>query len=190
MQVCQPITKKAITTQLFYIVNRYHDQLYLLGFNEPARNFQNTNFAGLGGLGNDRVSAQAQDCSGSSNANFTTPADGGRPTMQMYLWPGPTPDFDGSIDADIVIHEHTHGLSNRLHGNASGLSTNMSRGMGEGWSDFYAHSLLGKPTDPVQGIYTLSGYATYRGTANVHVELLLWDQAVSEGRDRTHRRCQ
>jgi len=157
--------QKAITTQLFYIVNRYHDEMYLLGFNEPARNFQTTNFAGQGGVGNDRVVAQAQDCSGTNNANFTTPADGSRPTMQMYLWTGPAPDFDGSLDADIVIHEHTHGLSNRLHGNASGLSTNMARGMGEGWSDFYGHSMLSEPLDPINGIYTTGGYATYLGAA-------------------------
>jgi len=156
--------QKATTTQLFYIVNRYHDELYLLGFNEAARNFQNTNFTGQGN-GNDRVSAQSQDCSGTNNANFTTPADGTRPTMQMYLWTGPNPDFDGSLDADVIVHEHTHGLSNRLHGNASGLSTNMSRGMGEGWSDFYGHALLSEPSDPINAIYTTGSYDTYNITA-------------------------
>jgi len=152
--------QKATATQLFYIVNRYHDEMYRLGFTESAFNFQNTNFTGQG-AGNDRVSAQAQDCSGSDNANFTTPADGTRPTMQMYLWTGPNPDFDGSLDAEVVIHEHTHGLSNRLHGNASGLSSNMSRGMGEGWSDFYSYTMLAEPTDPINGVYTTGGYATY-----------------------------
>ena len=87
----------------------------------------------------DRVSAEGQDSSGTNNANFATPADGGRGRMQMYLWTGPTPDYDGTTDAEIIIHEVTHGTSNRLHGNASGLSTNMSGGMGEGWGDFYAH---------------------------------------------------
>jgi hypothetical protein len=81
--------------------------------------------------------------------------------MQMYLWTGPTPDYDGTADADVIIHEVTHGTSNRLHGNASGLSSNMSRGMGEGWSDFYAHVLLSEPTDPLNGVYSLGGYATY-----------------------------
>ncbi|HKP69779.1 MAG TPA: M36 family metallopeptidase [Pyrinomonadaceae bacterium] len=156
--------QKAITTSLFYISNRYHDELYTLGFTEAARNFQNTNFTGQGN-GNDRVSAQAQDCSGTNNANFTTPADGTRPTMQMYLWTGPTPDFDGSLDADVIIHEYTHGLSNRLHGNSSGLSTNMARGMGEGWGDFYGHAMLSEPTDPIDGIYTTGSYDTYLGAA-------------------------
>ncbi len=153
--------QRAIVTQLFYITNWYHDETYRLGFTEQARNFQNDNF-GRGGSGADRVSAEAQDCAGTNNANFGTPADGGRGRMQMYLWTNPTPDFDGSLDADIVIHELTHGLSNRLHGNGSGLGgLNMSRGMGEGWSDFYAHALLSESSDPINGIYTLSGYATY-----------------------------
>ncbi|HSU25795.1 MAG TPA: M36 family metallopeptidase, partial [Pyrinomonadaceae bacterium] len=94
--------QKAITTQLFYIVNRYHDELYRLGFTEQAGNFQTDNF-GRGGAGKDRISAQAQDCLGSNNANFGTPADGFRPVMQMYLWTSPSPDFDGSLDADVVV---------------------------------------------------------------------------------------
>lgn len=152
-------------TQLFYICNWYHDETYRLGFTEQARNFQGSNF-GRGGLEGDRVSAEAQDGSGTNNANFGTPADGGRGRMQMYVWDGPEPDIDGDLDAAIIIHEHTHGLSNRLHGNGSGLTINMSRGMGEGWSDFYAHSLLSEPTDPINGIYTIASYATYRGAAN------------------------
>lgn len=152
--------QKGITTSLFYISNRIHDEYYRLGFTEQAKNFQHDNF-GRGGAGNDRVAAQAQDCSGTNNANFTTPADGSRPTMQMYLWTAPTPDFDGSLDADVIIHEYTHGLSNRLHGNGGGLSSNMSRGMGEGWGDFYGHAMLSEPSDPINGIYTTGSYDTY-----------------------------
>ena len=156
--------QRAAITQLFYITNWYHDELYRLGFTEQARNFQASNF-GRGGAEADRVSGEAQDCSGSNNANFSTPADGGRGRMQMYIWTGPTPDLDGDLDAEVIIHEATHGTSNRLHGNGSGLSTNMARGMGEGWSDFYAHCLLSEPTDPINGIYTAGGYDTYLITA-------------------------
>ena len=150
------------TTQLFYICNWYHDELYRLGFTEQALNFQNSNF-GRGGAENDRVRGEGQDSSGTNNANFSTPADGARPRMQMYIWTAPNPDIDGNVDADVVIHEHTHGLSNRLHGNGSGLSTNMARGMGEGWSDFYGHALLSEPGDPINGIYTTGSYDTYLG---------------------------
>jgi hypothetical protein len=156
--------QRGAVIQMFYVMNLYHDELYRLGFTEAARNFQNTNFSGQG-VGNDRVSAEGQDSSGTNNANFSTVADGGRGRMQMYLWTGPTPDYDGTTDADIMIHEATHGTSNRLHGNASGLSTNMSGGMGEGWGDFYGHAMLSEPTDPINGVYTTGGYATYLGAA-------------------------
>ncbi len=159
-----PQAQRGAVIQMFYIMNIYHDLMYSLGMTEQAFNFQNDNF-GRGGVGNDRVSAEGQDSSGSNNANFATPADGGRGRMQMFLWTGPTPDYDGTTDTDIIIHEVTHGTSNRLHGNASGLSSNMARGMGEGWGDFYAHAMLSEPSDPINGIYTTGGYATYLGTA-------------------------
>ena len=37
----------------------------------------------------DSIRAEAQDGSGINNANMNTPADGGRPRQQMYLWNGP-----------------------------------------------------------------------------------------------------
>ena len=82
--------------------------------------------------------------------------------MQMYLFTGTNPNIDGSLDADVVVHEHTHGLSNRLHGNGSGLTNDMARAMGEGGSDFYALSLLSQPSDPVNGVYATATYATYK----------------------------
>jgi hypothetical protein len=72
---------------LFYLNNVIHDRLYRHGFNEAAGNFQVSNF-GKGGAGNDPVNAEAQDGSGTDNANFSTPNDGSRPRMQMYLWTG------------------------------------------------------------------------------------------------------
>ncbi len=146
-------------TNMFYWVNRYHDLTYLLGFNEASRNFQTNNF-GRGGLGNDRVSAEGQDSSGTNNANFSTVPDGTRGRMQMFLWTGPTPDRSGDLDQDVIFHELTHGLSNRLHANAAGLSTNMSGGMGEGWSDFYARSLLSDASENPNGVFTIGGWAT------------------------------
>ncbi|MCS6873352.1 MAG: M36 family metallopeptidase [Pyrinomonadaceae bacterium] len=176
-----PQAQRGAVIQMFWVMNWYHDELYRLGFTEPAFNFQHDNF-GRGGLGNDRVSAEGQDSSGTNNANFATPADGGRGRMQMYIWTGPTPDYDGTTDADVIIHEVTHGLSNRLHGNASGLTSNMSRGMGEGWSDWYAHVMLSEPTDPINGIYTTGGYVTYLVvsgfTANYYYGIRRFPKAV------------
>ncbi|MGZ5210661.1 MAG: T9SS-dependent M36 family metallopeptidase [Kaistella sp.] len=78
----------AATTNLFYVNNKIHDIFYRLGFTETARNFQAWNF-GKGGEQNDYIQAEAQDGSGTNNANFVTPPDGTRPRMQMYLFNPP-----------------------------------------------------------------------------------------------------
>jgi len=124
------------TTNLFYWNNLIHDLAYIYGFTESARNFQNNN-QGRGGAGLDYVLAEAQDGSGTNNANFATPPDGSRPRMQMYLWTSPTPDRDGDVDNGIIIHEYTHGISNRLTGSGVGCLSNIEQ-MGEGWSDYFA----------------------------------------------------
>ena len=151
--------RNGIVTNLFYWTNIYHDRLYLLGFTEAARNFQTNNF-GRGGSGNDAVSAEAQDSSGVNNANFSTPADGSPGRMQMYIFTGPTPQRDGSIDAEVFLHELTHGLSNRLHNNGSGLTTQQAGGMGEGWSDYYGRCLLSTADEDVHGIFAMGAYVT------------------------------
>jgi hypothetical protein len=155
--------------------------MYLLGFTEQARNFQNDNF-GRGGVGNDRVFAEGQDCGGVNNANFNTPADGTSGRMQMYIFTGPTPDRDGTLDTGVIVHELTHGLSHRLIGNGSGLSANMSGGMGEGWSDFYAHSMLSEPTHPIDGLYTIGGWVTLQlatqGTTNYYYGIRRFPKAL------------
>ena len=77
----------AATTQLFYMNNFLHDFTYRYGFTEEAGNFQQSNY-GNGGNGGDYVLAEAQDGSGTNNANFATPPDGGNGRMQMFLWTG------------------------------------------------------------------------------------------------------
>lgn len=150
----------AAVVQLFYWNNFMHDKLYQLGFTEAAGNFQSNNF-GKGGAGNDAVQADAQDGSGVNNANFSTPPDGSPGRMQMYIFNGSTPNRDGDLDAEVVLHEYTHGLSNRRVGGGVGISALQTGGMGEGWSDFYAMALLSEPGDDVNGVYAYGGYVTY-----------------------------
>lgn len=123
----------AAITNLFYWNNIIHDLLYQYGFDEAGGNFQENNY-GNGGLGSDSVNAEAQDGSGTCNANFGTPADGGNPTMQMYI----CNDKDGDFDNLVIVHEYGHGVSNRLTGGpgTTGCLSNQEQ-MGEGWSDFY-----------------------------------------------------
>ncbi|MCM3871622.1 MAG: M36 family metallopeptidase [Pyrinomonadaceae bacterium] len=154
--------RRGMITQLFYVTNWYHDKLYLLGFDEAAGNFQLTNFSGMG-LGNDRVLAEGQDNASVNNANFSTPPDGQSGRAQMFRFTGPTIDRDGSLDSEILIHELTHGTSNRLIGNAAGLIWDPGVGLGEGWSDYYALSLLNNTNaDDPNGNYASGAYATYK----------------------------
>jgi hypothetical protein len=156
-----PLTySDAAVTQLFYWGNVYHDRLMALGFNEAAGNFQQINFSGLG-VGNDRVQLDSQDGSGTNNANFSTPADGSSGRCQMYIFTGPTPDRDGSLDGDIVFHELTHGTSNRLH-TPGNLPAPQGGGMGEGWSDFYGMLLNAEAGDDPHAVYPTGAYATYQ----------------------------
>jgi hypothetical protein len=155
------LSSNASVVQLFYWCNWMHDKLYELGFTEAAGNFQVNNF-GRGGAGNDPVMADAQDGGGFNNANMETFSDGVSPRMQMYLFDGPTPALDGSLDAEIVLHEYTHGLSNRRVGGGIGIFELQTIGMGEGWSDFYPLALLSEPTDDVNGTYALGAYSTYQ----------------------------
>jgi len=75
----------AAITNLFYWNNSMHDVWYHYGFDDASGNFQFNNY-GRGGSGSDEVMAEAQDGSGTNNANFATPPDGQNPRMQMYVW--------------------------------------------------------------------------------------------------------
>jgi hypothetical protein len=105
----------ASVVELFYWANWAHDQFYQLGFTEAAGNFQNNNF-GRSGAGNDALQADAQDGEGVNNSNMSTSGDGVAPRMQMYIFTGPTPDRDGVMDTEVVLHEYTHGVCDRMIG--------------------------------------------------------------------------
>lgn len=308
----EPEAQSAAAVNLFYLNNWMHDSWYDSGFDEASGNAQFSNY-GRGGVEGDPIRAEGQDYSGRNNANMSTPADGGNPRMQMFLWSGllegrfevlipalgeypyqvanfgprqfavqnqvvifddatigedpvtgatgtetdgcesaanasalrgrialidrgfcdfvtkvmnaqaagalgalivdnvveppiamgggPVPSIvtpsmfitleagnairdalvdgpvtvvmervntvliDGTIDYQIVSHEWFHYASNRLVGNASGLSNAQGRGMGEGWSDFNAMMLtvresdLAVPANPdYSGVYAVASY--------------------------------
>ncbi|KAI8812358.1 Fungalysin metallopeptidase-domain-containing protein [Cladochytrium replicatum] len=130
----------AAVTNLFYWNNVIHDLFYRYGFDEESGNFQENNF-GRGGIEGDAVIANAQDGSGTNNANFATPPDGMRGRMRMYVWDNTDPYRDGDLEAGIIIHEYAHGISTRLTGgpaNSGCLGWGESGGMGEGWGDVFA----------------------------------------------------
>ena len=121
----------ASVTQLFYAANMYHDLFYNLGFNEAAGNFEANN-NGAGGKDSDAVFLNAQDASGT---NFAMLVDGQLGHIRMYIWTYSSAHRDCSFDADVIIHEYTRGLSNRLTGgpaNLACLNVLESGGMGAG----------------------------------------------------------
>jgi len=80
---------QAAATHLFYVLNFLHDWYYDAGYDEKSGNHQNDNF-GRGGLGRDSLRAEAQDYSGTNNANAQVPADGQSPIIQMFVFSGPS----------------------------------------------------------------------------------------------------
>ncbi|KAF8156604.1 Fungalysin metallopeptidase-domain-containing protein [Crassisporium funariophilum] len=156
----------AARVNAFYIVNSVHDLTYRYGFTEAAFNFQNDNF-GKGGVGNDRVTVSVQDSAGTDNADFSTPADGQSGRMRMFLWDLTSPQRDGALENDIVVHENTHGVTNRMTGGGTGrcLQTTEAGGMGEGWSDAMAdwtEKTSSAVPDYVMGQYVINDPAGIR----------------------------
>lgn len=116
----QPSTYlNASITNLFYMNNIMHDVWYKYGFNELNGNFQQNNY-GRGGTVSfigDAVQADAQDGAtitpqNLNNANFSTPADGTRPRMQMYLWNVPSAITPLTINSPADIAGAKAGVDN------------------------------------------------------------------------------
>jgi hypothetical protein len=141
--------------QVYYYIGKFHDHLAAapIGFTRAAGNFE--------AVDGDAIQANTDDGANiangfpdgfhTDNANMGTPPDGIPPRMQMYLFRDPADPTDpflpsnGGDEADVIYHEFTHGLSNRLVVDALGNSTlgNIQAGsMGEAWSDWYAMDFL------------------------------------------------
>jgi extracellular elastinolytic metalloproteinase len=126
----------------FYHMAYMHDLFYLLGFREADGNFQTDNH-GLGGIASDRVDVQVFPTPVWATASMSTPVDGVSPTMKLGLVQ--STGRHTALDASVVYHEATHGLTSRLVGGAlnnRALESAQSAGMGEGWSDFVACQIL------------------------------------------------
>jgi hypothetical protein len=126
-------SEDAAITNLFYWSNICHDLWYQYGFDEASGNFQQNNY-GNGGAGGDYCRSEAQDDSGTCNANMSTPTDGNPPRMQMYI----CNSRDGDLDNGVIVHEYGHGISTRLTGGPNNSNClNNEEQMGEGWSDWF-----------------------------------------------------
>jgi hypothetical protein len=120
-----------------------------IGFTRTADNFEAVDGDAVQGESDDGANTAGglPDDLHASNANMSTPPDGTSPRMQMSLI-NPGARFlagNSGDESDVVYHEYTHGLSNRLVVDANGFSTlngSQADAMGEGWSDWYAEDFL------------------------------------------------
>jgi len=112
--------RKAAIVNLFYMNNFLHDWYYDHGFDEASGNAQENNY-GRGGIEGDSIRAEVQDNSGFNNANMQTPADGGRPIMQMYLW-----------DSKDAINGEDYGITVTSNADIGQLSAAARSGFGQG----------------------------------------------------------
>ncbi|KAG8954785.1 hypothetical protein FRC03_011377 [Tulasnella sp. 419] len=82
----------------------------------------------------------------------------------MYIWTFTNPNRDGDLENDIIIHEVTHGVTNRMTGGGTGrcLQTTEAGGMGEGWSDASAFFIQQNSTDIKD--YVLGAWVTNNAT--------------------------
>ncbi len=163
--------------QLFSFLGTFHDHLLAapIGFTRTAGNFE--------AVDGDAVQAEADDGADTgnglpdgnhtNNANMSTPPDGTPPRMQMYLFTPGTRALAGNSgdESDVVYHEYTHGLSNRLVVDANGVSMlggAQAGAMGEGWSDWYAEDFLAaqglEKDTPANGEIRVGKYWTAGGT--------------------------
>lgn len=134
-------------TNIFFFCNYMHDFFMLLGFTEQAGNFQNINLTGQG-KGKDAVQAFAHPRQIPGVATMGTRADGLQAVMNMGKINAT--GRHTAVDADVVFHEFVHGVTNRLVGglgDADGLNADQSVSMGEGWSDYFALTLINVTRD-------------------------------------------
>jgi hypothetical protein len=109
----------ASITNLFFWNNLLHDVWWHYGFDEASGNFQQNNY-GNGGVGGDYVNADAQDGSGTNNANFATPPDGTNPRMQMFLW------GNGASSADYFQVNSPSAIAQKYRSNTAGFGPELT----------------------------------------------------------------
>jgi len=122
----------------FFFVSAMHDFFYSLGFDEAAGNFQDRNPPGLGYSG-DGLDVVLYPAAIAGSAVMRAVPDGQR--AEMWLGTYPASARHSALDPDVVCHEFTHGVTERIVGGPLdwySLSRPQSVALSEGWSDYFA----------------------------------------------------
>lgn len=133
----------------FYFCNLMHDFFFGLGFDEAAGNFQTVNrtHAGRGG---DCVVVRIFNTALNGHATMRSRVDGKPGEMRL----GFSGNRHTALDPDVIIHEFTHGVTERTVGGTMDLhplSSPQSTALAEGWSDYFALTFqsYGQPNEKV-----------------------------------------
>jgi extracellular elastinolytic metalloproteinase len=125
----------------FYWCNFLHDFFYLYGFDEAAGNFQ-AQSKQPGGESGDALRAVVMEGSHPDPAFIAAVPDGTPPRLALHRFEGAR---HTAFDPDVIIHEYTHAVVERLCGGwltwNVGATTAQGLALGEGLSDFFAMSL-------------------------------------------------
>ncbi|KAH6581433.1 hypothetical protein BASA61_009071 [Batrachochytrium salamandrivorans] len=170
--------------------NMFHDITYQYGFTEQAGNFQKNNF-NKGGKGKDPVIIDIQSSKETDSAEFSTSLDGQPGVLTLCIYTATEPNRDPALDNTILIHELTHGLSDRLTGGAQTkicMTDTESLGLSEGYSDIVAMILTAKPEDTRNTIKVIGEYVEgdsrgirdYPYTTDMRFNPLAYKDAVGE----------
>jgi extracellular elastinolytic metalloproteinase len=150
----------------FFLSNFMHDFFSLIGFGENDGNFQMKNFTGAGKGGDQLIVFVVSTAQG--NANMRAQNDGIPAELTLGVWKNTAPASLGnptSLDAEVVIHEYTHGVSQRLIGGRlkkTALVEKQSLALGEAWSDYFAITIQNYYRSPGPPRYTFASYASKR----------------------------
>lgn len=151
--------RAAAVVNAFYFANTAHDYFFGLGFDEAAGNFQRDN-GSKPGLGGDPVRVEVQERFATNNAFMSLTRDGTSPRLELGIFTRGTPglgdDRDFAYDGQTIIHEYTHGVTNRSVGGGASLTCltgTQSKALDEGWADYFASSFF---NDPVQSSFYAS----------------------------------
>ena len=140
---------QAAVVNSFYWGNWMHDVLYDLGFNQ--NNFQGT----------DRVVVSVQAGQNLGSFNDRTELTPPHLTLGVFSCPNAGPGRDGAFDAAYLLHEYTHGFIHRRAGD----SALESRGLAEGWADFFSLALLSpveRSPSVLAGAYPWGAYSFWQ----------------------------
>jgi extracellular elastinolytic metalloproteinase len=125
----------------FFVTNVLHDRFFLLGFDEAAGNFQGRNLSGQG-EDDDHLVVRVFDQAIPGIATMRSRRDGNSPELNLGTHNG----RHTALDAEIVIHEYVHGVTNRTIGGRNNhdplRGKEQSEAMGEGYSDYFAVSMV------------------------------------------------